>query len=84
MINDLESKVMAKIVIPDFHPNDTDICDLPPRKTDNLLGGYIHIYTINDGGVNNISTTYEGAYNIHDNRFSSIDYSRSIRNWIYL
>jgi hypothetical protein len=78
---------MAEIVISDLHLIDVgkfqDI--LAPEEAKTILGGlpYVYIITINDGGINTISNTVEGAYNVHDNRFSSIDFSRSIRNWVY-
>ncbi|WP_341525564.1 hypothetical protein [Nostoc sp. UHCC 0302] len=78
---------MAEIVISDLHLIDVgkiqNVLDTVQAKT--ILGGfpYIYIFTINDGGINTVSDTIEGAYNVHDNRFSSIDFSRSIRNWVY-
>ncbi len=77
---------MANIIVFDLDVIDvkTFTHNLAPVQAGNILGGYppVLITTINDDGINNIDHTYEGPYNIHDNRFSSVDYSRSLRNWI--
>jgi hypothetical protein len=81
---------MNKLLIPDLNIN--DLCpifyDLSPAEAEDIFGGgfvtgypNIYISTIH-GDVNGVTTTYEGAYNIHDNKYYTTDYSRTTYIWI--
>lgn len=51
-----------------------------------VIGGYMYFRLFNiGGGINNIENIYyTGAYsfNFHDNKIYTIDYSRSVYNWL--
>ncbi len=88
---------MERIVIYDLYPTglETFIKDLETSELSIILGGNfwggfpnlglnpnILISTVYDG-INTISTTYEGAGNVHDNKVNTVDYSRTTNAWVY-
>lgn len=81
---------MARIVITYFHPHDLGlfIHNLSLSQCENILGGYMYFNLMNiSGGINGIENVfYTGSYafNFHDNKIYTVDYSRSIYNWFYL
>ncbi|BBD59694.1 hypothetical protein NIES2109_24850 [Nostoc sp. HK-01] len=81
---------MASIIISYFHPTDVEVFmyNLTLSQCEAVLGGYTYVNLINiTDSVNSISNTYylgSYAFNFHDNRIYTIDYTRSIYNFFYL
>ncbi len=81
---------MAKIIISYFHPTDVGLFmqNLTPSQCEAVSGGYMYFNLMNiSGGINgteNVYYTGSYAFNFHDNKMYTTDYSRSIYNWFYL
>ncbi len=81
---------MVKIVISDLRPPHLDlfIRNLTPYECETVSGGYTYFNLFNGiGGINSVQYIYDlGAFgfNLHDNRFYTIDDSSSVYNWFYL
>ncbi len=81
---------MAEIVSSQLHAKDVWLFlhNLTPSQSETVSGGYIFVSLNNiTGGINGIENAYylgDYSFNFHDNKIHTIDYSRSIYNWIYL